>query len=588
MSAATRRTFALALVAGLALAAGLSAYATGLWRGLEARTVDARFSLRPAHPPRDLLVVAIDDRSIDDLVQHWPFPRSRHATAIDRLRADGARAIVYDIQFTERTTPREDFALYRAVARAGGVVLATSEVDGSGHTNVLGGDANLARAHARAAAASLPPDPGPVIRRYSASALGLPSLAVAGAEATTGRPVPGSAFARGNAWIDFRGPPGTIPTVHFSDLVLGRVDPRLVKGRTVVVGASSPTLGDVHATSTTSGTPMSGPEVQANAIWTALHGNPLRAAPGWLAVLAIALGAVAMPLACRLGLRPLGAAFSAAGLAAGYLAAAQAAFLGGTIVIVIYPLAALALGTAGAIVAGWAFEARERRRVALYAWRLERRLRRGRRELREAQLEIVQRLTQAAESRDEQTGGHLRRIGELCERVGLALGMSGADAERLRHASAMHDVGKIGIPDRILLKGGPLDHEEWEMMKGHTTHGAAILAGSSSPLVQMAETIALTHHERWDGTGYPAGLKGEEIPLVGRICAVCDVFDALVSERPYKPEWTLEQALAQLRSERGTHFDPRVLDAFLALAGELAPVLTGEPAFAAGAPALAV
>ncbi len=118
--------------------------------------------------------------------------------------------------------------------------------------------------------------------------------------------------------------------------------------------------------------------------------------------------------------------------------------------------------------------------------------------------------------------------------------MSPADAELLRHASALHDVGKVGIPDEILSKPGPLDDDEWETMKTHTTIGASILSGSASPLVQLSETIALTHHERWDGSGYPLGLRGEEIPLAGRICAICDVFDALLSTRPYKDPWPFD------------------------------------------------
>ena len=149
-------------------------------------------------------------------------------------------------------------------------------------------------------------------------------------------------------------------------------------------------------------------------------------------------------------------------------------------------------------------------------------------------------------------------MSRMCERLGLAAGMSPADAEQLRHAALLHDVGKIGIPDRILNKPGCFDDEDREVMERHTTIGASILAGSESPLVQLAERIALTHHERWDGTGYPEGLRGEEIPLEGRICAICDVFDALVSARPYKEAWTVEEALTLIAAERGGHFDPRL------------------------------
>jgi putative two-component system response regulator len=137
----------------------------------------------------------------------------------------------------------------------------------------------------------------------------------------------------------------------------------------------------------------------------------------------------------------------------------------------------------------------------------------------------------------------------------------------------MHDVGKIGIPDRVLLKPGALEPDEWALMQSHTTIGAEILAGSSSPLLQLAESIALTHHEHWDGTGYPAGLSGEQIPLAARICAVCDVFDALLSARRYKPRWSLEDALGEIQFERGRHFDPALVDAFVAMVPTLDPDL---------------
>ena len=190
-------------------------------------------------------------------------------------------------------------------------------------------------------------------------------------------------------------------------------------------------------------------------------------------------------------------------------------------------------------------------------------------ELRGTQIEIIRRLAHATESRDHETGLHLERISRLCERVGLAMGMSPTEAETLRDASLLHDVGKIGIPDAILLQPGELSDEQRRLMRRHTTLGGAILAGSRSPIMHMAEEIALTHHERWDGDGYPNGLRGDAIPLPGRICAVCDVFDALLSGRPYKDPWPLEEALAEIGRERGRQFDPDVVDAFLAVVGEV-------------------
>jgi putative two-component system response regulator len=191
------------------------------------------------------------------------------------------------------------------------------------------------------------------------------------------------------------------------------------------------------------------------------------------------------------------------------------------------------------------------------------------RELRDAQLEIAHRLAVAVEWRDAETGAHIDRMGRFCERLALAIGMGPSEAELLRHASALHDVGKVGIPDDILLKPGPLSAEEVVAIQRHTTIGGSILAGSSSTLVQTAHTIALSHHERWDGTGYPRGLRGEEIPLAGRICAVCDVFDALLSSRPYKEAWPIDEVIEEIARLGGTQLDPRLVDAFVPMAREL-------------------
>ena len=193
---------------------------------------------------------------------------------------------------------------------------------------------------------------------------------------------------------------------------------------------------------------------------------------------------------------------------------------------------------------------------------LEQKVRERTQELRNAQLEIIHRLGHAAEYKDNETGYHIIRMSLYCAVVGRAVGMDAAEQEMLQRASPMHDVGKIGIPDRVLLKPGKLDADEWEIMKTHAAIGADLLAGSSSPLIQLASIIALTHHEKWDGSGYPRGLKGEDIPICGRICAVCDVFDALTSERPYKKAWTVQDALAEIQHGSGKHFDPTLVDLF--------------------------
>jgi len=194
---------------------------------------------------------------------------------------------------------------------------------------------------------------------------------------------------------------------------------------------------------------------------------------------------------------------------------------------------------------------------------LEARVRDRTRELHDTRLEIIHRLGRAAEYRDNETGLHIIRMSRYSKTLGQLAGMGEGEAELLLHASPMHDIGKIGIPDRILLKPGKLDADEWEIMKTHARIGADLLDGHPAPLLRMARDIALTHHEKWDGSGYPQGLAGEAIPLVGRIVAVADVFDALTSARPYKPAWPLERATAYLAEQRGRHFDPRLVELFL-------------------------
>lgn len=177
-------------------------------------------------------------------------------------------------------------------------------------------------------------------------------------------------------------------------------------------------------------------------------------------------------------------------------------------------------------------------------------------------LETIFRLATAAEFRDNDTGAHIQRVSMYCEAVAHTMGLPQSKCQDLLFATPMHDVGKLGIPDAILTKAGPLTPEEREAMKQHTIIGGEILRGSDNEVIQTAELIALTHHEKWDGTGYPRGLKGTEIPVEGRICAVADVFDALTSKRSYKDAFPLEKAYGIIRKDSGTHFDPDVVSAF--------------------------
>jgi len=189
--------------------------------------------------------------------------------------------------------------------------------------------------------------------------------------------------------------------------------------------------------------------------------------------------------------------------------------------------------------------------------------------LQVASLDSIHRLSRAAEYKDEDTGAHIERMSRYAEAVARKMGLDGKTVERILYAAPMHDVGKIGIPDKILLKPGKLDPDEWEIMKQHTTIGARILGGSRAGFLKLAEVIALSHHERWDGSGYPRGLKGTQIPLVGRITAIADVFDALTSRRPYKDPFSLEKSFSIIQESKGAHFDPDVVNAFFSIQNEI-------------------
>jgi putative two-component system response regulator len=199
---------------------------------------------------------------------------------------------------------------------------------------------------------------------------------------------------------------------------------------------------------------------------------------------------------------------------------------------------------------------------------LEERVRVRTRDLEEAQLEILERLALAAEYRDDATGQHAQRVGHLSALIARKLGWPHEQVELIRRAALLHDLGKIGIPDAVLLKRGRYSADEYRQMQAHTEIGSRIVAGSRSPLLRLVEQVARSHHECWDGTGYSPGCGGESIPLPGRIVAVADVFDALTQERPYKSAWPVAAAIEEIRRKRGQQFDPAVVDAFLHVVDE--------------------
>jgi adenylate cyclase len=358
-----RRELALLLVVIAAAAFAIIAHATHLMRATELQSVDARFSVRGTEPrPEDIAIVEVDDRTFSELEVQWPFPRSLHARVIDRLREDGARTIAVDIQFTEPTTERQDSALIESVARAGGVVLSTTETE-HGRSRIFGGEPVVHEIDARAANTVVVPEPGGKIRKMRYEVDGLVTFGVATAEAATGEAIdPAAMEDDGDAWIDYRGPPGTIPHYSYSRVLRGEVPASAFRGKTVIVGASAPSLQDVHPTSTTGDELMPGPEVQANAAWTAEHGFPLSSS-GLAVDLLLILLMAAGPAAATLRIKTLPALLVAVSLALVYLVAAQLCFDAGIVLPVFYPLLALTVSALGALAVNYVLNALERQRV---------------------------------------------------------------------------------------------------------------------------------------------------------------------------------------------------------------------------------
>ena len=337
----------------------VAAYAGGVFDGAELDTVDQRFQIRGSDDaPRDVVVVGIDDITFSDLRERWPFRRSLHARAVDRLSEAGARVIAYDVQFTEPTTVRDDNALISAIERADGVVLATTEVGRNGASGVLGGDELLREIGARAANSNFVNDEDGVIRRLQYEVDGLVSFSIAASEEFRGERIRGN----GSEWIDFAGDPGVVDYLSFSRLLSGDFADELFDGRIAVVGAAAPSLQDTHATSVGDGAQMAGPEVQANAIASVLGDFPLEEAPTALDIgLIVLLGLVGPLTAVALG--PLRAAIYGVLTAVVFAVAVQLLFNSGLIVSFLYPLASLLLGVTGALAIALVLDAFERERV---------------------------------------------------------------------------------------------------------------------------------------------------------------------------------------------------------------------------------
>ncbi len=370
LSRARRRAVLLLAVGAWMTALVVAAYATDVLHGQELNSIDARFSIRGKQaPPKDVVLVLVDAQTFSDPAlqkYQWPYPRSIHAQVIDRIVAGHPKAIGYDIIFEQRSkNPQDDVRLAESIygATSGGVPVVlntTNPIDNHGGTQILGGNALLKAIGALPSSANYPPEPDNAIRRIAYAIDGLKTFPVVIAEASSHRPVPPSQFGGKPAWIDFAGPPGTIPSVSFADVLAGRVPAAYFRGKIVMVGASETSLQDLHATPV--GPLMAGTEIQANAVRTVLRGLPLKQAPAWLDVLLIVLLGLAAP-AASLRLSPLRALSLALLLGATFVVACQLAFDAGLILVFVYPLAALLLSASGSLGVQYATAASERERV---------------------------------------------------------------------------------------------------------------------------------------------------------------------------------------------------------------------------------
>jgi adenylate cyclase len=361
----------LLVCAGLIAAAiGTILQQTDSLRRLELQSVDTRFSVRGSEPaPKDIVVVGVDDTTFGALNQQWPFRRTIHADVIDRLRKAGAKLIAYDVQFTEKSAPGhedDDSALLGAIFDTRGrVVLATTETGPGGSNKIFGGGSILRQIDARPGNALLPLDPGAVRRRVPYRVNGLKSFALVAAERVSGKTYTPADFGAGGAWIDFHGPPHSVPYVSMSRVLSGQFPPSAFRGKIVVVGAAAPSLQDVSATSTSGSGLAAGPEIQAEAISTILRGLPLHGSSSLLAlVLLLAFAAVPPLLSSRLA--PVGAFVASVGAGGAYAVVAQVAFDHGRILPVVYPLVTLGLSAVATIAVQYLFESFERQRVRDY------------------------------------------------------------------------------------------------------------------------------------------------------------------------------------------------------------------------------
>lgn len=624
--------------ASLALFLGLDFL--GAFHGLNRSLADFSFRLRGPHAPdRTILLVAIDDRVLDKLGR-WPIPRRHYARFLEATAE--ARAVGLDVIMVEPT--EDDELLGKAIERHGRVVLPASVGKDlalepvpaplsrarRGHVQVEPDTDGLVRRVFRTMTVG-----GAELRSFSAVLFETASGRPASASKLTPGDIQASAniLRRDPMEVDFYGPPGTFDAISFGDVLDGVYPPSFFKGKILLVGVTTPGLEDrMMIPFTDERTTMPGVEVHAHILNNLLDGTAIKpagravvwpaaflggvfffafvrrrtetaSALAWASALAgTALAVFLLFVRVRLWIPPglVVASITAAFVSAYAFRLDEAvrrldaktrtlqARLGGAEQVPVSPLKGG--GLAGHLSAR-GVNAKIGRLLAVeqaYEQTLEDTVCRRTEELagalvtiNEMSNEMIHRLTRAVESKEVGTGEHVTRIGLYAQRIARYLKLPGEYVEWLSFASPMHDLGKIGIPDGILLKDGALSAEEFAVMKEHTRIGERILAQSAHPKIQMSAAIALHHHEKWNGTGYPQGLRGQDIPLEARIVAVCDQYDSLRSARPYKAPYDHGTAVRVILQGDGRtrpeHFDPDVLRAFIDLAPVFKEIFDSHP-----------
>lgn len=595
-------------------------------------------------PEAETLVVDIDDVSLSAVGQ-WPWPRYRLAALVERIAAGRPAAIALDVLLPEvdraslaevRGTFKRDFGIdvtitgvpeglldndgYLGQQMAEADVVgaryfyfdhATTEarparpgvgfdglldaIDADSAHGVLDNVDAIASQTRSSGFVNMGVDDDGVLRRLPllieygdvlhpslALAATMRALDVSSGQLVTGRdgaslvigPHAVPVDHRGRALLRFDGPPARYPSVSAVDVLAGRHAPQDLRGKVVIVGSSAVGLRDRHRTSLSR--TFSGAKVQSALVQNILDGRVLRA-PAWGGHAALVLGlllALAQGALFVAGRRlpTLGLATLAAVVLLGMLAFAAFSQRG-----LVLPIAVPVL-TASIVLA------------AAFATRLtlqQRHVRRWRKQLENARQVTIESMSAVAETRDPETGAHIKRTQHYVRAVARRLRDIGHYTDILTDehihllflSAPLHDIGKVGVPDHILLKPGPLTEDEWVVMRRHAEFGRKIILSTSQHIegdnfLSVAAEIAATHHEKWDGSGYPAGLQGQAIPLSGRIMAVADIYDALVNRRCYKAPFPHAQAMEMMRQLRGTTFDPVVLDAFFAIEDEITRIVS--------------